>query len=84
VKPAGIVTEFDVAGDIRAGVLPGRVDGPVDPFDFHGRIERFALGIVPADAGPPDGTTDAAGGGVVGELLRQVLRSAVGIKPNSV
>jgi hypothetical protein len=39
VKTLTIITEFDVPGNILSGVFPGRVNGAVDPFYFHGSVE---------------------------------------------
>ena len=40
-----IVAKFDVPGNILTGVFTSRVDGAVDPFDFHGGIERFGESV---------------------------------------
>ena len=46
METLSIVAEFDVAGNILSGVFTGRVDGAVDPFDFHGGIEGFGESVV--------------------------------------
>jgi len=41
VETFGIIAKFDVSGNIGSGMFPGRVDGAVNPFDFHRGVERF-------------------------------------------
>src|SRR6266508_4956242 len=79
VEPLGVVAEFDVPGDVLAGVFPGRVGGPVDAFDLHCGVERFGLGVIVADAGASDRPAEPEFGGVFGECLRGVLGAAVGV-----
>jgi hypothetical protein len=45
VETLSIVAEFDVPGNVFSGVFTGRVDGAVDPFDFHGSVEGFGEGV---------------------------------------
>jgi hypothetical protein len=45
VETFDIIAKFDVSGNIGSGVFAGRVDGTVDPFDFHGSVERFGQGV---------------------------------------
>jgi hypothetical protein len=47
----------------------------VDEFFLVRREERLGYGIVVADSGSAERAPDAAGGAVVGELARRVLRS---------
>ena len=39
VETLGIVAEFDIPGNVFAGVFAGGIDGAVDPFDFHRGVE---------------------------------------------
>ncbi|MDQ3763265.1 MAG: hypothetical protein M3460_17030 [Actinomycetota bacterium] len=54
-----IVAEFDVPGNIFLGVFTGRVDGAVDPIDFHGGIEGFGESVVETHSSGPDRLLDA-------------------------
>jgi len=46
VKTLSIVAKFDVPGNILSGMFTGRIDGAVDPFNFHGGIEGFGKCVV--------------------------------------
>jgi hypothetical protein len=59
VETLSIVAEFDTPDNILSGVFAGRVDGTVDPFDFHGGIERFCESVVETRTGGPDRLPDA-------------------------
>jgi hypothetical protein len=45
VEALGIVAEFDVPGNVFAGVFAGGVDGAVDSFDFHRGVEGFSESV---------------------------------------
>jgi hypothetical protein len=53
VETLSIVAEFDIPDNILSGVFASRVDGTVDPFDFHGGIERFCESVVETHTGGP-------------------------------
>src|SRR5204863_6742193 len=58
VESFGIVSEFDVSGNIVDGVAAGRVLGAVDPLVLQGGEERFGHRVVVAGPGPADGLPD--------------------------
>jgi hypothetical protein len=74
----GIVAEFDVPGNIFAGVFAGGVDGAVDPFDFHGGVEGFGESVVETHSGGPDrpSNVEEVGGGREGRtgILSAAIR----------
>jgi hypothetical protein len=80
VETLSIVAEFDVPGNVCAGVFAGGVDGPVDSFDFHSSVERFGKGVVETHSGSPDGSSDVEQVGRGCERLAGILCSAVGVK----
>jgi hypothetical protein len=46
-----MIEKFDVSGHIGPGIFPGRVAGTVDPFDFHGSVERFGQHVIETYSG---------------------------------
>jgi hypothetical protein len=58
VKTLSIVAKFDVPGNILSGMFTGRIDGAVDPFNFHSGIEGFGKGVVEAHSTGPDRLSD--------------------------
>ena len=59
VETSPIIPELDVPGNILLRLLAGRVDGPVNPLDLNGRVERFRQRIVEADLSPNERRTVA-------------------------
>jgi len=79
-----IVAEFDVPGNVCAGVFSGRVAGAVDSLDLHGGVERFGEGVIETHSGGTDRLLDVEQAGHDRERFAGVLCSAIGAKPNSV
>jgi hypothetical protein len=67
-------------GNIFSGVFPGRVDGAVDPFDFHGGIERFGESVVETHASGPDRLLDAQEVHRGRERRASILCTAIGVE----
>jgi len=65
-------------------VFTGRIDGAVDPFDFHGGIEGFSESVVETHSTGPDGLPDAEEVRRGRERGAGILCTAIAIKPNSV
>lgn len=80
VEPLSIITKFDVSGNVLSGVFAGRVDGTVDPFDFHGSIERFGQGVIETYSSGPDRTSDTEEVSRSREGFAGILASAVGVE----
>lgn len=59
METLSIVAKFYIPGNILSGVFTGRVDGAVDPFDFHGSIEGFGEGVVETHSSGSDRLPDA-------------------------
>ena len=80
VESFGIVSEFDVPGNIVDGVAAGRVLGAVDPLVLQGGEERFGHRIIVAYPGAPDGMPEVIFPQRPGELLGRVVAAAVGVE----
>ena len=75
-----IIEGLDVARNVFACFLSGRVDGSVDELVLEGAEERFGHGIIATDPGSYQGLAQIEFLEFVGELPRGELSSSVGME----
>jgi len=78
-----IIPQLDVPGNILFRLLPRRVNGTVDSFDFYCGVERLGESIVEAYPGAANGLPDPQTLEDGGEVRRGVIAPPVGVKPKS-
>ena len=79
-----IVEQFDPLSNISLRFLPCRVHHMMDPLVLQAREKRFREGIIPTLTGTADRMPQPKLGQFLPVLGRRILRTAIGIKPNSV